>query len=174
MTLSLPPAALIFWNDEKQDAAVEMMGLAFSHPKSQQGWFVNSPLGEGVLEQMKVELGEDKFDAAWQRGAERDLHETSAALLALFAGEEGAELGLDEKETSPASRVPTASLPHPLTERELEVLRLLADGLTNPEIADRLYLSAGTIKVHTRNIYSKLGVSNRTQAVTQAQKLHLF
>jgi LuxR family maltose regulon positive regulatory protein len=62
----------------------------------------------------------------------------------------------------------------PLSERELEVLELLADGLTNPEVAARLYLSLNTVKVHTRNIYGKLSVHNRVQAAARAQELGLL
>jgi LuxR family maltose regulon positive regulatory protein len=59
----------------------------------------------------------------------------------------------------------------PLSERELEVLQLNAGGLTNREIASRLFLSLNTVKAHTRNIYGKLGVHSRTQAVAKAQAL---
>ena len=62
----------------------------------------------------------------------------------------------------------------PLSEREIEVLQLIAEGLTNPELADRLYLSLNTVKVHTRNIYSKLGVNNRTSAVARARALGIL
>jgi NarL family two-component system response regulator LiaR len=55
-----------------------------------------------------------------------------------------------------------------LTERELEVLSLLVEGLTNPEIADRLVVSRSTAKFHVSSILSKLGVSNRTEAVSLA------
>ncbi len=61
-----------------------------------------------------------------------------------------------------------------LSERELEVLPLIAEGLTNQEIASRLYLSLNTVKVHTRNIYGKLGVNNRTQAVSRARALGIL
>jgi LuxR family maltose regulon positive regulatory protein len=61
-----------------------------------------------------------------------------------------------------------------LSEREIEVLQLVADGLTNPEIANRLYLSLNTVKVHTRNIYGKLGVNNRTQAANRARFLGIL
>lgn len=60
-----------------------------------------------------------------------------------------------------------------LSSRELEVLRLIADGFANAEIAARLFLTTGTVKAHTRSIYSKLGVNSRTQAVAEAQKLNL-
>jgi LuxR family maltose regulon positive regulatory protein len=65
------------------------------------------------------------------------------------------------------------SLVEPLSEREIEVLRLLADGLTNAEIAQRLYLSPNTLKAHTQNIYSKLDVHSRVQAVNRARELGL-
>jgi LuxR family maltose regulon positive regulatory protein len=62
----------------------------------------------------------------------------------------------------------------PLSERELEVLNLIAQGLTNQEISARLYLSLNTVKAHTRNIYSKLNVNNRTQATNKARSLGLL
>jgi LuxR family maltose regulon positive regulatory protein len=69
---------------------------------------------------------------------------------------------------------PLPLLLEPLSEREVEVLQLIADGLSNKEIAARLYLAPGTIKVHAHNIYSKLGVNGRTQAVAKARSLKLL
>jgi len=56
----------------------------------------------------------------------------------------------------------------PLTARELAVLRLVAQGLTNPEIADRLTISEWTVRTHIRNILGKLHLANRTQAALYA------
>lgn len=55
-----------------------------------------------------------------------------------------------------------------LTPREHEVLELLVEGLNNPEISERLYISIGTTRTHVSNIFSKLGVSNRAEAITLA------
>lgn len=62
----------------------------------------------------------------------------------------------------------------PLNERELEILRLIDEGLSNRDIANRLFLSLDTIKWYTKNLYSKLGVNSRTQAIARARQLHLF
>jgi DNA-binding CsgD family transcriptional regulator len=76
-----------------------------------------------------------------------------------------------------ASPKPTPAadgLIEPLTERELEILRLLAQGLTNEEIANELVVAVGTVKSHNHSIFSKLGVNNRTGAVSRARQLHLL
>ncbi|MGD2179161.1 MAG: LuxR C-terminal-related transcriptional regulator [Anaerolineae bacterium] len=85
-----------------------------------------------------------------------------ARLLAAF----GEEVAL----TSPTME----SLVEPLTERELEVLRLIVAGLSNPEIAEELFIAVSTVKSHVNHIYGKLGVSNRVEAVTRAQDLDLL
>jgi LuxR family maltose regulon positive regulatory protein len=79
-----------------------------------------------------------------------------------------------EQVTSTKSQIDRAELIEPLSEREIEVLQLIAKGLTNQVIATRLYLSLNTVKVHTRNIYGKLGVNNRTQAVGRARALGIL
>jgi LuxR family maltose regulon positive regulatory protein len=66
------------------------------------------------------------------------------------------------------------ALIEPLTERELEVLRLVAQGLSNREIGDRLFLALSTVKGHTRVIFDKLQVQRRTEAVARARELGLL
>ena len=72
------------------------------------------------------------------------------------------------------TQAPDSELVELLSERELEVLQLIAEGLTNPEIASQLFLSLNTVKAHSRNIYGKLGVHSRMQAVTKARELGLL
>ena len=62
----------------------------------------------------------------------------------------------------------------PLSERELEVLQLFAAGLSNQDVADQLIISLGTVKAHSSNIYRKLDVRNRAQAVIAARELQLL
>jgi len=78
-----------------------------------------------------------------------------------------------QADLQPASVTPPPS-EEPLSEREREVLRLIAEGLSNQQLAARLYLSPHTIKVHTRNIYGKLDVTSRTQAVAKARALGIL
>lgn len=68
---------------------------------------------------------------------------------------------------------PNAMLIEPLSTREREVLRLMADGLSNQAIADELFIAISTVKKHVNNIFGKLGVANRTQAVNRAREMKL-
>jgi len=62
----------------------------------------------------------------------------------------------------------------PLSERELEVLKLLRSELSGPEIAEQLIVSLNTLRTHTKNIFNKLGVNNRRSAIRRAEELDLF
>jgi LuxR family maltose regulon positive regulatory protein len=69
---------------------------------------------------------------------------------------------------------PSLALPEPLTPREREVLRLMADGLTNAEIAARLFVTVGTVKTYVNGIFAKLGATSRTRAVARGRALGLL
>lgn len=73
-----------------------------------------------------------------------------------------------------AQDAPSSTMEEPLTDRELEVLALLAAGLSNKEIADRLIIAIGTVKVHVKNIFAKLKVNRRFKAIEQAKELRLI
>jgi LuxR family transcriptional regulator, maltose regulon positive regulatory protein len=70
--------------------------------------------------------------------------------------------------------LPAQTLIEPLSERELEVLKLLRSELTGPEIAQQLIVSINTFRTHTKNIFSKLGVSDRRAAIRRGEELNLF
>jgi NarL family two-component system response regulator LiaR len=61
-----------------------------------------------------------------------------------------------------------------LSKRELEVLQLMAEGLSNEEVAERLYVSLNTIKTHTSRVFEKLDVKRRTQAIEKAKRLRVI
>ncbi len=76
-----------------------------------------------------------------------------------------------------SGRIPTGpspALPEPLTPREREVLCLIADGLSNPEIAARLFVGVGTVKSYVNGVFGKLGATSRIQAVARARSLGLL
>jgi DNA-binding NarL/FixJ family response regulator len=73
-----------------------------------------------------------------------------------------------------ADRRAAQATPLGLTAREFEVLRLVADGRSNPDIAARLFISAKTVSVHVSNILAKMGVASRGEAAAAAHRLHLF
>ena len=80
----------------------------------------------------------------------------------------------DSRSSSDASQQANQALVEPLTPRELEILRLIAAGMSNREIADHFVVVVGTIKAHTNNLYGKLGVRSRTQAAARARELGLI
>jgi LuxR family maltose regulon positive regulatory protein len=103
-----------------------------------------------------------------------DSSDFARQLLAAFAGEEHSLLSPDAVPPAGLPRDPAYPLVEPLSGREMEVLQLLAGGLTNAEIAQRLTISLPTVKSHTRNIYGKLNVHGRRQAVARARSLNLL
>jgi LuxR family maltose regulon positive regulatory protein len=72
------------------------------------------------------------------------------------------------------AQVQVSEFVEPLSEREMEVLRLLRSELSGPEIAQQLVVSLNTLRTHTKNIFNKLGVNNRRAAVHRAEELDLF
>jgi LuxR family maltose regulon positive regulatory protein len=109
-----------------------------------------------------VDEGEAMHDLLRLAMAEGVAPAYTAKLLAAFLG--------------PAAPLqpPTPELVEPLSEQELRVLQLVASGLSNRETAEELYVTVGTVKKHLNNIFGKLGVSSRTQAVARARELNLL
>jgi len=89
-------------------------------------------------------------------------------LLSAFQGKE------TEPDASKDSIECNSVLIEPLSEREIDVLRLLANGLSRQEMAEKLFVSLHTVKTHLRNIYAKLGIHNRLQAINMARSLGIL
>ncbi|MDW8449612.1 MAG: response regulator transcription factor [Anaerolineae bacterium] len=86
----------------------------------------------------------------------------------------GKLLAAFDAEPRPGERKSAQPLIEPLSPRELEVLQLIAQGLSNQAIGERLFLALDTVKGHNRRIFEKLGVSRRTEAVARARALGLL
>ena len=102
------------------------------------------------------------------RGGRGPAEAGSTSYLAYLLGEVGV------KPETALAQAAAAGLAEPLTAREVEVLRLVAAGMRNQEIADHLFISPSTVKRHIANAYGKLGVSHRTEAVARANELDLL
>jgi LuxR family maltose regulon positive regulatory protein len=146
----------------KEDPAVQLLGetLALAQPEG----FVRIFVDEGPP------MAHLLYEAA-TRGIAPDYVRRLLAAFPLARPEPAVE---SEKTVPSPTQVPRSALIEPLSEREIEVLQLIAEGLTNQEIASRLFLSQHTIKAHTRNIYGKLDVHSRTEAVARGRALGIL
>jgi ATP/maltotriose-dependent transcriptional regulator MalT len=146
--------------------------------------FVHIVLGRVFVERGELEeaapllrQGIELAELAGEPGAQIDGHR---ALASLHRAQEA--LGHARRAEDRAAQIlqmwgwteeTSVGLVEPLSPREREVLHLIASGASNPEIAQALYISVNTVKKHVTNIFGKLGVTSRTQAVAQARALHL-
>jgi DNA-binding CsgD family transcriptional regulator len=146
--------------EENLAGAVELLALARQIPDRYRGWMDRWAALDRVRTSSEERLGRHAFAEAWERGSNLEVDEVIPEL---------AELG-----PSDAQSQANQALLDPLTERELEIIGLVAAGMSNREIAEHLVLSVGTVKVHTRHIYQKLGVSSRTQAAARAGEVGLL
>jgi len=142
--------ALIFQDRKQLEQAVAVLkqALSLARPEGYIRTFLDE--GEPMLKLLHL---------ARSRQIEPDY---AAALLAAFGEAGGAAPGVRQ------------ALIEPLSRRELEVLKLIEAGCSNQEIADKLVISIATVKRHISNIYIKLGVQSRTQAVSMGRELRLF
>ncbi|MFL5658078.1 MAG: LuxR C-terminal-related transcriptional regulator, partial [Ktedonobacteraceae bacterium] len=131
-------------------------------------------INEWGIATIRAQLGEQAFAAAWAEGRTMTPAQVSLLGPTTAAQERAAETAgtsrADDLTTVPESSMVVSSPTYPsgLTGREVEVLRLLAMGLTNAQIAERLVISLLTVKAHVRSIYSKLEVTSRSAATRYA------
>jgi LuxR family maltose regulon positive regulatory protein len=141
----------------EKDKAVQLLGdaLALAEP----GGFIRIFVDEGLL---MAELL-TRMNASREGGTLR-VKEYIHKLLTAFGKQKGVH---------PSSFI-LQPLVEPLSQRELKVLQLIAQGLSNREISERLFLALDTVKGHNRSIYGKLQVQRRTEAVARARELGLL
>jgi len=126
--------------------------------------------GRYEMHELLRQYAETQLEASGRADAARDAH-CEYYLVTLHQREAALD---DHQRSAIAPDGTTEPLMDPLTKRELEVLHLIAAGLSNREIAERLFIGLSTVKKHTNRMYSKLGVKRRTQAIIRARELHLL
>ncbi len=148
----------LFLQTGKQTRGVELLSLALQHPVSDQD---TKDRAQRLLNRYKA------VAESIQQTLMKDFDAVTTALL-----DELLNLGNTQLSTQISQAGKT--LIEPLSERELEILILIADGRSNREIADKLFLSVATVKWYLTHIYNKLGVESRTMALVRARQLNLM
>jgi predicted ATPase/DNA-binding NarL/FixJ family response regulator len=154
-TLSVAAALLMQIGQDRR--AAEIIALVLGHHAATHA---TRTYADRLRTQLEVRLSPDTLAAAADVARSSHIEQIVRALLNNELCEDSAPGG-------------TAS-PGVLTEREIEILRHTADGLSNKEIAETLFLATGTVKWYLSEIYSKLGVTSRTQAIARAKALDLL
>jgi LuxR family maltose regulon positive regulatory protein len=150
-------AAALYMQGEK-DKALQLVALALA--QAEKGGFIRIFVDEGTI------MAELLSEAA----SHGIMPEYIGKLLAVFVAEERKSEDKPNLRPAPSAQ----SLIEPLSQREIEILQLIAQGLSNHEISKRLFLALSTVKGHNRNIFGKLEVQSRTEAIARARELGLL
>ena len=154
LTITLASVTALFERIDSPEVASKLYGAITCQPGSEH----HVPDLPEVAGRLSSKLGSERFDECASSGAIMDLIET-----AHYAREQ-----IQLARAQLATRATRPGHPDGLSRREVEVLRLLAEGLTTREMADRLYISPKTADHHIQHIYTKIGVSNRASAALWA------
>ncbi len=158
-TIWIIPSVACVLAETHPEKAVELLAWVFTYEDLALDWVRQWPLFERLQVQLQSKMSVDAYQMHWQQGASLTKHAIEAYV---------------SHELRTLSDEATSTLDAILTPRESEILLLLANGLTNPQIAGQLVIGVGTVKTHTLSIYRKLDVANRSQAIVRAQQLGLL
>jgi predicted ATPase/DNA-binding CsgD family transcriptional regulator len=166
----LPTALILLAHEGELEKAIELMAVIANHPiKNADLLFKKYPVMARHRAALEAEVAPAVFAAAWERGQASNVETVMAALLDHFDV---------ARDNLPHAAQPTpdgpAEMVEALSQRELEVLRLTAAGLSNREIAEQLVVGVSTVKKHINHIYDKLGVKSRTQAIARARAMKVI
>jgi DNA-binding CsgD family transcriptional regulator len=151
-------AALAEASGEPNQAARLLGASATATETSDQGFVLLQPSVDALVRRVRDAVGSEAFDRYHAEGRMMRPAETAAEISAV----------LDAGEAWEAPAETASAAPFGLTIREVEVMRLLVAGRTDQQIADALFVSRRTVNTHVGNIFAKLGVANRTEAVSVA------
>lgn len=162
LLVTLAGVGKLFLQEDKEERGLALLTLVHHHPLGDAA--VKEEAGRQIA---SIDPGRLAEGAAAKPALEPTVEEVMGELAELAAPA--------AEDAEPATNEPLVQLlPEPLSERELEVMGLIAAGLKNREIAEELYIALSTVKSHIKNIYGKMGVSNRVQAVSRARELNLI
>jgi LuxR family maltose regulon positive regulatory protein len=152
--------ALALWASNEKERAVQTLAeaLTLAEPEGYFRTFVDEGIPMATLLSEILEVQQKERTSSLRRVPARYLRKLLTVL---------------ERESKAAPQ-PAAGLKEPLTERELEVLRLIASGESNRQISSKLFVGVGTVKTHVNHLYRKLDAHSRTQAVAKARGLGLI
>jgi predicted ATPase/DNA-binding NarL/FixJ family response regulator len=150
LSILIDIGGLFLKSDHQPERGVELLRVVLQHPSSNQQ---QRTVAESILTESQL------TDNAASPDLNNILIDTQIALKGL---------------TSAVEDSANRALIEPLTERELEILQLLSNGLSNAEIGQQLFVAIGTVKAHTSHIYGKLGVRNRVEAIAKGRELSLL
>ncbi|MBI1278810.1 MAG: tetratricopeptide repeat protein [Anaerolineaceae bacterium] len=153
------PSVIYVLSESNPRLALELVAWVNSYPNAGLNWVRQWQLLVRLQDHLRQTVDTTVAQQIWERGTTHSLQAVEA---------------LVRQHYSEASTDNISANTKLLTMREQEILHLLADGLTNPQIAERLIIATGTVKTHTLSIYRKLDVANRTQAIIRAQELGLL
>ena len=152
------------------EQAVYLFGAAEALRETQNSVLppIYRPAYERDVAAARAQLDEPAFTAAWAAGRALSLEQAIEAALKPLP-----EVTPTAPPVTPQLTTPTGAYPAGLTRREVEVLRLIAQGLTDAQVAEQLVLSAHTVHAHLRSVYTKLEVTSRAAATRFAVDHHL-
>jgi predicted ATPase/DNA-binding NarL/FixJ family response regulator len=153
------PCAAYVLAEINPEQAAELLAWVFAYSDTTLNWSRQWPLLDRLQTQLYETMGSDTYHTHWNKGQTLNFSAINTCLQQEFCNV--FEIGAEAPH-------------HLLTVREHEILGLMAAGMTNPQIAAQLVIGAGTVKTHTLNIYRKLEVANRTQAIMRAQEQGLL
>jgi DNA-binding NarL/FixJ family response regulator len=161
--INLPPVFIgigdLFLQTGKRARGIELLTVAQHYPSINQAL---KDRARGILNRHEVS----------EEPEQRTLTPADFDIIAAAVVDE--LLADESKSATSQSALAGETLIEPLSERELEVFTLIADGLSNRQVADQLFLSVATVKWYLTHIYGKLGVQSRTQALVRARQLSLI
>jgi ATP/maltotriose-dependent transcriptional regulator MalT len=156
----LDTCAVLAHSSGEPERAARLFGAssAAAETSDQSFTFLTGVVPERVANRLREALGQEAFDRYRKKGRAMRLAQVAAEMCAV----------LDAAELWQGPPPSALAAPFGLTPRELAVLRLLPQGLSNPQIADTLFISRRTVQTHLSNVYAKLGVTGRSEAITFA------